>query len=92
MVLSWHVVALIPVGFPAATDREACSVVERHFAIVYIPEGIGRRDIADVIVEVHALNVDRILSRDLFETVVALAIVVVVDTAKFAFKFSTDVL
>jgi hypothetical protein len=69
VVLSWHVVALVPVGLPATADRKTCSVVQSNLTFFLVSECIGRRNVTNIVMKVHALNVRRILSHYGFEAV-----------------------
>ena len=92
MVLSGHIVALVPVNFPATADWEPWLVVKRDLAGLFVPEGMGRRDVANIVMKVHTMDVWRVLRRDLLETVVSFAQVVKVDSAELALELRTNIL
>jgi len=59
--------------------------------MVVLSQGICGRDVSDVIVEVHALNVPGVFGTDLLQTVVSLPVVFKVYPAELSLNFCADV-
>jgi len=57
MHLSWHIVALVPVGLPLAKDWKSWFDIKSDMVIM--SEGMRRTDISDVVIVVEAMDVLR---------------------------------
>ena len=70
VVLGGHLIPLVPISLPASADGEPWLVFESD--PVVLPERICRAYVADVVMEIHALDVPRVLRTDALQAVVAL--------------------
>ena len=89
VVLCRHLVAHVPVSFPAATDRVARIVV--HVDVLFLSYSVSTRNIADVVMIVKILDVPGVLGGYHLHTIPAVAFLVEVDAIEFAFEMSADV-
>ena len=89
MIFGRHLVTLTPIDFPSTTNWETWVVLQRD--VVFFSVGVCRRDIANVIVEVHALDIPRVFGADLLQAVVALSVVFEIDTTELSFEFGANI-
>ena len=90
MVLGRHFVAHIPIDFPTAADGVAWIVVDIDIGLS--ADRVSRRDVTNEVVEVQVLNVPWVLGSDHLHAVLCIACLMEVDSVKFTFELSSNVL
>lgn len=90
VILCRHLVAHVPVSFPATADRVARKVV--HVDILFLSYSVSARNVAYVVMKVKVLDVPGVLGGDHLHAILAVALLVEVDTIEFALEMSADVL
>lgn len=89
MVLSGHLIAQIPVDFPATADRVSWIIV--NINSLFLSYRISATDIADEVIEVQVLYVPGVLCRELSQAILAIAFAGEIKTVEFALESSSDI-